>query len=152
MYRIIAVGKIKDEYIEAGINEYRKRISGFTNFEIREVKEVNTLDIRKNISMEGENILSQIANDDFVIALCINGQAMDSIELARFLAEKEVYGASKIIFVIGGSNGLSEEVIKRANFKLSFSKFTFPHQLMRLILAEQIYRSLTISHHKEYHK
>jgi 23S rRNA (pseudouridine1915-N3)-methyltransferase len=77
---------------------------------------------------------------------------MDSIELARFLAEKEVYGASKIIFVIGGSNGLSEEVIKRANFKLSFSKFTFPHQLMRLILAEQIYRSLTINHHKEYHK
>lgn len=152
MYRIIAVGKIKEKYLSDGIKEYEKRIQGFTNFQITEVKEVNTKEVSRNIKQEGENILKEIKNDEFVIALCIDGQVMDSEGLAQFLASKALYGTPKITFVIGGSNGLSEEVIKRANIKLSFSAFTFPHQLMRLILIEQIYRSLMINNNQEYHK
>lgn len=152
MYRIVAVGKIKEKYVVEGIKEYQKRISGFTSLQITEVKEVNTSDISKNIKQEGESILSTIKADEFVIALVIKGQALSSEELASMLSEKALYGTPKITFVIGGSNGLSEEVLKRANFQLSFSSFTFPHQLMRLILIEQIYRSVMINNHQEYHK
>lgn len=152
MYRVVAVGKVKEKYLTDGINEYLKRMQGFTQVSITEVKEVNTPDTQKNIKLEGENILSQIKPDEYVIALVIKGQALTSEELAKFLKEKEIYGTSKITFVIGGSNGLSEEVLKRANFHLSFSAFTFPHQLMRLILLEQLYRTMMINNHQEYHK
>jgi 23S rRNA (pseudouridine1915-N3)-methyltransferase len=152
MYKIVCVGKIKEDFIIKGINEYTKRISGFTKLEIIEVKEVNTNNINNNILEEGNNILKKINKDDYVITLEIEGKSIDSVELSKQLETLRTYGNSSIVFVIGGSNGLSDDVKKRSNYKLSFSKFTFPHQLMRLILVEQIYRSLTIENNKEYHK
>jgi len=152
MYKIICIGKIKESYITDGINEYLKRINGFTKCEIVELKEINTPDILRNIKEEGIEILSKIKDNDFVITLEILGKEMDSVELSKYLSNLKVYGESNICFIIGGSNGLSDDVKSRSNYKLSFSKFTFPHQLMRLILSEQIYRSLTIENNKEYHK
>ena len=152
MIKILCVGKIKEKFFTEGILEYQKRLDAYTKFSIIEVKEVNTSDISKNISEEGKNILSKISDDEFVITLEILGKMIDSVELAHLIQEKMTYGFSKITFVIGGSNGLSSDVIKRSNYHLSFSKFTFPHQLMRLVLIEQIYRALTIINNKEYHK
>lgn len=152
MIKIVCVGKIKENFLVSGIAEYSKRIGGYTKFSIAEVKEVNTSNIVKNIFEEGRNILEKISEDEFVITLEIKGKMIDSVELAELISTKQTYGISKITFVIGGSNGLSEEVIKRSNYHLSFSKFTFPHQLMRLVLVEQIYRALTIINNKEYHK
>ncbi len=152
MIKILCVGKIKEKFFTEGILEYQKRIEGYTKFSITEVKEVNTSDISKNILEEGKNLLSKITDDEFVITLEIKGKNIDSVELAKLIEEKMTYGFSKITFVIGGSNGLSDEVIRRSNYHLSFSKFTFPHQLMRLILTEQIYRAFTIINNKEYHK
>ena len=152
MIKILCVGKIKESFFTEGIKEYQKRIEGYTKFSILEVKEVNTQDINKNILEEGKNLLGKIAEDEYVITLEIKGKRIDSVELAKLIEEKQTYGFSKITFVIGGSNGLSEEVIRRSNYHLSFSDFTFPHQLMRLILSEQIYRALTIINNKEYHK
>lgn len=152
MIKILCVGKIKERFFTDGIAEYEKRLNAFTKFSIVEVKEVNTFDINKNILEEGKNLLSKITEDEFVITLEINGKMIDSVELAKLIEEKLTYGFSKITFVIGGSNGLSVDVIRRSNYHLSFSKFTFPHQLMRLILSEQIYRALTILNNKEYHK
>ena len=152
MIKILCVGKIKESFFTEGIKEYQKRIEGYTKFSILEVKEVNTQDINKNILEEGKNLLSKITEDEYVITLEIKGKRIDSVELAKLIEEKQTYGFSKITFVIGGSNGLSDEVIRRSNYHLSFSDFTFPHQLMRLILSEQIYRALTITNNKEYHK
>lgn len=152
MYKILCVGKIKDDYLNKGIAEYSKRIKGFVKFEIVEVKEVNTLDIKHNIEAEGELILSRLTDDDFVITLEILGKSFDSVELSNYLSNLKTYGTSDFVFVIGGSNGLSENVKKRSNLALSFSRLTFPHQLMRLILIEQIYRSIAIEKSLEYHK
>ena len=152
MIKILCVGKIKEKFFTEGICEYQKRIEGYSKFSIVEVKEVNTSDIFKNIFEEGKNLLSKISEDEFVVTLEIHGKMIDSVDLAKLIEEKFTYGYSKITFVIGGSNGLSIDVIKRSNYHLSFSKFTFPHQLMRLILTEQIYRALTIINNKEYHK
>ena len=152
MLKIVCVGKIKEDFFEKGIKEYTKRISGFSKFNIVEVKEVNTNDISKNIFQEGKNILEKINNDEYLITLEIKGKTLDSVEFANLISNKLTYGYSKITFVIGGSNGLDEAVLKRSDYSLSFSSFTFPHQLMRLILTEQIYRALTIINNKEYHK
>lgn len=152
MLKIVCVGKIKEDFFEKGIKEYTKRISGFSKFNIVEVKEINTNDISKNIFQEGKNILEKISNDEYVITLEIKGKTLDSVEFANLISNKLTYGYSKITFVIGGSNGLDEAVLKRSDYSLSFSSFTFPHQLMRLILTEQIYRALTIINNKEYHK
>ena len=152
MIKIICVGKIKEKYLEDGIKEYFKRIEGFQKIQIIEVKEFNTPDINKNIYNEGQLIKEKINKDDYNITLEINGKKLDSVQLAKKIEEVQTYQSSNINFIIGGSNGLSEEVIKMKNFSLSFSDMTFPHQLMRLILLEQIYRSFTIINHKEYHK
>lgn len=152
MYRIICIGKIKEEYLTKGILEYKKRINGFSSLEIIELKEYNTLDISKNVENEGKEILSRIKNDDYVISLEIEGNVINSVEFSQYLEKLSTYGKSRIIFVIGGSNGLSNEVKKRSDYALSFSKMTFPHQLMRLIIIEQIYRALTIMNNREYHK
>ena len=152
MLKIVCVCKIKEDFFEKRIKEYTKRISGFSKFNIVEVKEVNTNDISKNIFQEGKNILEKINNDEYVITLEIKGKTLDSVEFANLISNKLTYGYSKITFVIGGSNGLDEAVLKRSDYSLSFSSFTFPHQLMRLILTEQIYRALTIINNKEYHK
>lgn len=152
MIKLVCVGKIKERFIQDGINEYTKRLTAFENFSIVEVKEVNNKTPLENMTIEGENILSKIGNDEFVITLEIEGKTLDSIELAKFIDNKKTYGVSKITFVIGGSNGLSSTVKQRSNFALSFSRFTFPHQLMRLIFVEQLYRAETIINNQEYHK
>lgn len=152
MIKLVCVGKIKENFIKDGINEYTKRLSNYDSFSIVEVKEVNTKSIIDNIKSEGENILSKINDDEYVITLEIEGKMLDSKELATFIDNKKTYGHSKITFVIGGSNGISNEVKQRSNYALSFSRFTFPHQLMRLIFVEQLYRAFTIINNQEYHK
>ena len=152
MLKILCVGKIKENFIKDGINEYAKRINGYDKFQITEVKEFNQKTIKQNIYDEGTLLLQEITDKDFVITLEIKGKLLTSEELAEKIIEINNYHSTKIIFVIGGSNGLDERVIQRSNYHLSFSKFTFPHQLMRLILTEQIYRALTIINHQEYHK
>lgn len=152
MIKLVCVGKIKESFIKDGITEYIKRLSAYENFSLVEVKEVTSKTPLENMKVEGDNILNKIADDEFVITLEIEGKTLDSVELANFIESKKTYGASKITFVIGGSNGLSNEVKKRSNYALSFSRFTFPHQLMRLIFLEQLYRAETIINHQEYHK
>ena len=144
MINIIAVGKIKEIFLTNGISEYLKRLSAYENVRLTEVKEINYKETAENIKREGLLILEKITPDDFVITLEIEGKQIDSVSFAQKISELQTYGNSRITFVIGGSNGLSDEVKARSNFKLSFSKFTFPHQLMRLILLEQIYRAYTI--------
>lgn len=152
MYKILCVGKIKEKFLTDGILEYKKRIDGYSKIDIIEVKEFNTPDVSKNIENEGNEILSKINKDDYVITLEILGKKLDSVAFSKQIENIMNYHSSKIVFVIGGSNGLSDSVKNRSNFKLSFSDMTFPHQLMRLILIEQIYRALTIINNKEYHK
>lgn len=155
---IIAVGKIKEKYISGGIKEFTKRLSGYCNLKIIEVKDEptkeNMSETEENIikDKEGEKILSKISNDSYIISLCIEGNQLSSNELSEKVDELALTGKSNIIFIIGGSVGLSNEVIKKSNMKLSFSKMTFPHQLMRLILLEQVYRSFRISRGEPYHK
>lgn len=152
MIRILAVGKIKEQYLVDGINEYLKRMQAFDKVTITEVKEVNIKTPQENIQKEGINLLEQISDKDYVITLEIGGIQLDSISLANKITDIYNHQATNITFVIGGSNGLSSEVIKRSNYHLSFSALTFPHQLMRLILCEQLYRAFTIINHQEYHK
>lgn len=152
MIKLVCVGKIKENFIKDGITEYTKRLSVYDSFSIVEVKEVNTKSIVDNMKNEGENILNKIGDGEFVITLEIEGKMLDSKELATLIDSKKTYGTSKITFVIGGSNGLSQEVKNRSNYALSFSRFTFPHQLMRLIFVEQLYRAFTIINNQEYHK
>ncbi len=154
---IISVGKIKEKYLIEGIKEYSKRLSKYTKLDIIEVQDehapesLSTKDMEKVKEKEGKKILSKL-KDSFVIALVIDGKQLSSTELANKIEEIKTYHSSSITFIIGGSLGLSNEVIKRANFKLSFSKLTFPHQLMRLVLLEQIYRSFRINNNEPYHK
>lgn len=154
--KIICVGKIKEISLTNLINEYLKRLSKFINVEIIELKEVNLKslsekDISSSLKIEGENILNHIKKDDYVISLCIEGKMFDSLELSNLIDELK-RSSKDIVFIIGSSYGLSEEVKRRSNLKLSFSKMTFPHQLMRLILLEQIYRSFKIINNETYHK
>lgn len=152
MLKILCVGKIKENFIKDGIQEYSKRIGGFDKFQIIEVKEFNQKTIQQNMSDEGKLLLKEINDSDYVVTLEIKGKQLDSVELANLITDTFNYKSTSIVFIIGGSNGLSNEVINRSNYHLSFSKLTFPHQLMRLILVEQIYRALTIINNQEYHK
>lgn len=155
---IITVGKLKEKYLKQGIDEFVKRMSGYAKLEIIEVadekapEELSAAEMEQVKQKEGERILSKISQDTHVIALAINGKMKSSEELADDLDKLATYGKSKIAFVIGGSLGLSDEVLKRANDKLSFSKMTFPHQMMRLILVEQVYRAFRINRGEPYHK
>jgi len=155
---IITVGKLKEKYLRQGIEEYLKRLTAYAKVEMVEVadekapEELSELEMLQVKQKEGERILSKISQDTFVIALAIQGKLQSSEELAKNLDQLATYGKSKIAFVIGGSLGLSDEVIKRSNEQLSFSRMTFPHQLMRLILVEQIYRAFRINRNEPYHK
>ena len=157
-YSIICVGKIKEKFYTQAVEEYAKRLSRYGKLEIIEVADEKTPDqasdtVNRMIKdKEGERILAQIKEDAYVLALAIEGKMLDSEELAGKIESLGVSGTSHIAFVIGGSLGLSEKVMKRADYALSFSKMTFPHQLMRVILLEQIYRSCRIIHHEPYHK
>ena len=139
---------MKEDYLKKGVAEYQKRISGYGKLELIELQESP----RDNVTAEGTSILKKLKDDEFIIALAIDGRQLDSIELAKYLEDTFTYKNSSITFIIGGSNGLDNRVLERANFILSFSKVTFPHQLMKLILVEQIYRSLKIIKNEQYHK
>ncbi len=152
MLKIVCVGKIKEKYLTDAFSEYEKRISVFQKLKVVELKESNNKDLKHNIEEEGNSILNAISQDEYVITLEILGQMLDSVELSNKISKLQTYGKSNITFVIGGSYGLSESVKKRSDYALSFSKMTFPHQLMRVILIEQIYRAFTIINNKEYHK
>ncbi|WP_062109748.1 23S rRNA (pseudouridine(1915)-N(3))-methyltransferase RlmH [Bacillus niameyensis] len=155
---IISVGKLKEKYLKQGIQEYLKRLSAYAKVEIVEVADekapenLNEADMEIVKKKEGERILSHLSQDTYVITLEINGKMLTSEQLAAKIDELATYGKSKIAFIIGGSLGLSEEVQNRSDYALSFSKMTFPHQLMRLILLEQVYRGFRIIRGEPYHK
>ena len=155
---IVAVGKIKEKFFQDAIGEYSKRLSRYCRLEIVQTADEKTPEgasaaLEEQIKdREGERILSAIKEDSFVIALAIDGKSPDSVELAKQIEKWQVGGLYHLVFVIGGSLGLSKCVLDRADYRLSFSKMTFPHQLMRVILLEQIYRSFRIIHGEPYHK
>lgn len=155
---ILCVGKVKEKFYRDAIGEYQKRLSRYCKLKIVEVTDEKTPDgasetVENQIKeKEGNRILSKIREEDYVIALVIDGKMQDSVELSKNIQQLGVRGKSSIVFVIGGSLGLSKEVLKRADEKLSFSKMTFPHQLMRVILLEQVYRSYRIMNGEPYHK
>ena len=150
MIKIIAVGKIKEDFYTKAIEEYSKRLGAYTKIAIVQVPDEKCDDRTKE--KEAEGILKNIKDSEYVITLEIKGKKLTSEGLADFINKLEIDGHSDITFVIGGSLGLHESVSKRADFKLSFSDMTFPHQLMRVILLEQIYRSFKIIKHEPYHK
>lgn len=155
---IVTVGKLKEKYLKQGIAEYTKRLGPFAKVEVIEVSDEKAPENLSETEMiqvkkaEGDRILGKISPDAHVIALAIDGKMKTSEQLAHDLDQLATYGKSKVAFVIGGSLGLSEDVLKRANDTLSFSKMTFPHQLMRLVLVEQIYRAFKINRGEPYHK
>lgn len=155
---IVCVGKIKEKYLKLGIDEFKKRLSKYCKLEIIELEDEKAPENLSDKEMliikekEGKKILSKIKDNSYIIALAIDGKNLSSEELAQTINKLGVRGVSNITFVIGGSLGLSDEVLSRADYKLSFSKMTFPHQLMRLILLEQVYRAYRINNGEPYHK
>ena len=151
MIKIICVGKIKEDYLNKGIDEYKKRISKYHNIEIYELQDEGLRDKQTTIKKEKEKILKIINSKDYLIVLDINGKEINSIQLAKKIDEIFISN-SNITFIIGGSYGIDDSIKDLANLKLSFSKLTFPHQLFRIILLEQIYRAFKINNNEEYHK
>ena len=151
MIKLICVGKIKEKYLIEAIDEYKKRLSKYTKLDIVELPDIRYNEIDKVKKKEGKLILKHLKETDNVIILDINGQELSSLELTNKLCSLESFN-SNLCFIIGGSYGLSEEVKERANYKLSFSKLTFPHQLFRVMLLEQIYRTYKIRNNENYHK
>lgn len=154
---IACVGKIKEKYFNDAINEYIKRLSRYADVEIAEVADekapesISEAQKEQIKNAEGQRLL-KIIKDSYTIALAIDGKKTDSVKFADFIEKTGINGVSHMVFVIGGSLGLSREVLKRADYKLSFSDMTFPHQLMRVILLEQIYRGFRIIKNEPYHK
>lgn len=155
---ILAVGRIKEKFYRQAVAEFEKRLARYCRLEIIEAEDEKTPDCAKEALVhrikerEGERLLKYIREDAFVCALAIGGTMMDSMELSDQIRQLGIRGKSHIIFVIGGSLGLADTVLKRADLNLSFSRMTFPHQLMRVILLEQVYRSFKIIHGEPYHK
>lgn len=156
---IICIGKIKEKYFTDAIGEYSKRLTAYCKYNIIELNEErirsntpNQSQIAEVLDAEGKRILQKIGSGDYVIAMCIEGRLLSSEELSKVIDNASLSGKSIIDFIIGGSYGLSDEVKSRANLKLSMSKMTFPHQMARMILSEQIYRAFEISTNGKYHK
>ena len=155
---ILAVGKIKEKFYRQAIGEFEKRLSRYCKLEIIEVADEKTPDHASSAEeaqikeKEGQRLLKHIREDAWVCALAIEGKMLDSVELSEKIESFGVSGVSHVMFVVGGSLGLAESVLKRADYALSFSKMTFPHQLMRVILLEQVYRSFRIMAKQPYHK
>ena len=152
---VLCVGRIKEKYLKDGIAEYAKRLSRFCRFTITEVEEEplsseSESDLERVKTREGQRLLK--CADGHVIARCIEGKNLSSTEIAQYITSLPPKGVSRITFIIGGSYGLSEDVVRRADMRLSFGKNTYPHQLMRLILCEQIYRAFMIAGGGTYHK
>ena len=152
---IIAIGKIREKFIKDGVDEFIKRIRPYSPLKVIEIEPE---DIRyackeiKGLEVEAEKILNQIPGNAYVIALDIQGKQLDSQDFASKIKEINASGLNQLVFIIGGSIGLNDKVKKRADYSLSFSKMTFPHQLARLLLLEQIYRAFKISNNEPYHK
>lgn len=156
---IICIGKIKERYFTDAIAEYSKRLTAFCKFAVTELNEEkirsntpNQSQIQEVLNSEGKRILQKIGTGDYVVAMCIEGKLMSSEELSKVIDNVSLSGKSTVDFIIGGSYGLSNEVKSRANLKLSMSKMTFPHQMARMILSEQVYRAFEISSNGKYHK
>ena len=152
---LICVGNIKESFFRDALKEYSKRLQAFCNFNVIELKEFNfasptNSEIEKIKTEEGKLIISKLKKNN--VLLSINAKEYSSEELAEFIKNKQVNGISELNFVIGGSYGVSREVEEKCEYKISFSKLTFPHQLMRVIFSEQIYRAFTILNNKGYHK
>ena len=156
--KVVTVGKLKEKYLKDGIAEYSKRISRFAKLEMIELADEKTPDKasesenQKILEIEGQRILSKVGDRDFVIVLAIEGKTFSSEEFSKQLEEASIKGFSTLTFIIGGSLGLAQDVKNRANLSVSFGRLTLPHQLMRLVLAEQIYRAFTIQQGSPYHK
>ena len=156
--KLVTVGKLKEKYLKDGIAEYSKRISRFAAVEMIELADEKTPDRasdsenEKILDLEGNRILSKIGDREFVVVLAIEGKTLSSEEFSKQLEQSSINGYSTLTFVIGGSLGLSPQVKNRANLSLSFGRLTLPHQLMRLVLVEQIYRAFTIQQGSPYHK
>jgi 23S rRNA (pseudouridine1915-N3)-methyltransferase len=150
MIKIICIGKIKENYLKEAIIEYKKRISKYTNIEIIELDDYN-YDIKKTLLTEYNSIIKVMNNSDYNILLDINGNELDSVSFAKKINDTLTIN-SNITFIIGGSYGVLDELRNKVDYKLSFSKLTFPHQLFRVLLLEQIYRAYKINNHEEYHK
>ena len=151
MIKIITVGTLKEKYLQDAIEEYKKRISKYTKLEIIEIKDEGIVEKEKALNIEGEKILHYIQEKDYVITLEIDGKEYNSEDFSKKIDSIQIEH-SNITFIIGGSFGLSNKVKERSNLAISFSKMTFPHQLFRVILLEQIYRSYKIINNESYHK
>ncbi len=155
---IYCVGKLKEDFYRAAVEEYSKRLSRYCKLRIIEVPDEKTPDGASNVQeaqikeREGKHLLDKIKNNTYLIALAIDGKHMDSIKFSKEISGIGIRGVSDIGFAIGGSLGLSESVLRRADMRLSFSDMTFPHQLMRVILLEQVYRAFRIANNEPYHK
>jgi len=155
---VVSVGKLKEKYLKQGIQEYLKRLSAYAKVDIIEVADEKAPENLSEAEMEevkrkeGERILSHVGDDTYVFTLEIKGKMLTSEEFAKKLDDLATYGKSKIAFIIGGSLGISKEVQSRSDMAISFSKMTFPHQVMRLILLEQVYRGYRINRGEPYHK
>lgn len=156
--KVVTVGKLKEKYLKDGIAEYSKRISRFAKLEMIELADEKTPDKasesenQKILEIEGQRILSKVGDHDFIIVLAIEGKTLSSEEFSKQLEEASIKGFSTLTFIIGGSLGLAQDVKNRANLSVSFGRLTLPHQLMRLVLVEQIYRAFTIQQGSPYHK
>ena len=151
MIKIICLGELKEKYLKEALEEYKKRITKYTNLELIELKDENDSNIKKALKLEKDNIIKHIKQQDNIILLDPEGIEMTSEEFSKFI-NKELVQKSNITFLIGSSNGFDEEIKRIASKKISFSKLTFPHQLFRIILLEQIYRSFKIINNEKYHK
>lgn len=156
--KIVSVGKIKEKYLLAGINEYKKRLQLFCKLEFIELDDEKIPDKASSAEellvkeKEGKKILDKIKDDEYMILLDLHGKEIDSLQLSKHIETKMVEGKSTITFVIGGSLGLSNDVLERSNYRLCFSKLTFTHQMIKLFLLEQVYRSFKIMNNQTYHK
>lgn len=151
MIKIITVGQIKERYLQDAINEYKKRLSKYTNIEVIEVKDEGLVEEVKAIKLEADKIKKHINDRDYIVTLEIEGKQMTSVEFANKI-DNILIENSNIDFIIGGSYGLSDDIKNMSRLHLSFSKMTFPHQLFRVLLLEQIYRAYKINNNESYHK
>ena len=151
MIKIITIGSIKEKYLKDAIEEYKKRLSKYTNLEILELKDEGLVEIEKAKALEAEKIEKHLNDKDYIITLEIEGKEYNSLEFAEKLRTIQIEN-SNIVFIIGGSYGLADSIKNKAKLHLSFSKMTFPHQLFRVLLLEQIYRSYKIINNENYHK
>ena len=151
MIKIITVGQIKEKYLQDAIKEYKKRLSKYTNIEVIEVKDEGLVEEVKAIKLESEKIKKHINDRDYIVTLEIEGKQMTSVEFANKI-DNILIENSNVDFIIGGSYGLSDDIKNMSRLHLSFSKMTFPHQLFRVLLLEQIYRAYKINNNESYHK